>query len=185
MTDERDTTASLGYQLVMLVLAILAPDALCAQGTTQSWPGLNTAGLSTVYVLDDRGVEVSGTLVRLDPDSILLLIGGVEHRLEAARVRRIDRRGDSLRNGALIGAAVGVAMGLLAAGMSDCPGTDPGGGCAGTRAAALVLSTGIYAAVGAGIDALVVGRTTVYEAPTASARRPRGGRVAINMGLQW
>lgn len=173
---------------IALLVGALIPAAVSAQGTGQDWPGLNRAGLSMVYVLDDEGVEVSGTLLRLNPDSLVLLVGGVEHRLEAARVQRIERRGDALRNGALIGAVVGAAMGVLAAGISDCPGSDPGGSCPATRATAVLVSTGVYAAIGTGIDALVVGRTTVYQAPTpppSSARAPQGRRVAVTLSVRW
>ena len=153
-----------------------------------SWPGLATAESSTVYVLDDTGAETSGTLLRLNPDWLVLRVGDTERRFDAARVRRIEKRGDSLRNGAVIGAIVGAAVGVLAAGISDCPGDDPGGSCPGFRAAGFLLSTGAYAAIGTGIDALVVGRTTLYEAPAASprpARMPNRGRIAFNMAFRW
>lgn len=173
---------------IAILAAVLVPGAAFAQSTAQSWPGQAKAGSSTVYVLDDTGVETSGRLLRLDPDSLVLLVDGVERRFEAARVTRIEKRGDSLRNGAVIGAIVGVAVGVLAAGMADCPGDDPSGSCPGVRAAGVMVSTGFYAAVGAGIDALVVGRTTLYEAPPASpraARMPPRGRVALNMTFRW
>jgi hypothetical protein len=173
---------------IAILVATLVPGAVSAQGPAKSWPGLATTELSTVYVLDDTGVETSGTLLRLNPDSLVLLVGDTERRFDAARVRRIAKRGDSLRNGAFIGAIVGAAMGLLVAGISDCPGNDPGGSCPGTRAAGFLLSTGVYAAIGTGIDAFVVGRTTLYEAPAASprsARMPNRGRAAFNMAFRW
>lgn len=173
---------------IAILAATLVPGVVAAQGTAQSWPGLATAELSTVYVLDDTGGEVSGRLLRLDPDSLVLLVGDTERRVDAARVRRIEKRGDSLRNGAFIGAIVGAAMGVIVTGIADCPGSDPGGSCPGARAAGFVLSTGAYAAIGAGIDALIVGRTTLYEAPAASprsARTPHRGRAAFNVALQW
>jgi hypothetical protein len=173
---------------IAILTATLAPSVVWAQGTAQSWPGLDTAGLSTMYVLDDTGMEISGKLLRLNPDSLVLLVGEAEHRVDAARVRRIQKRGDSLRNGAVIGAVVGAAMGLLVARISDCSANDPGGSCPGTRAAAFLFSTGIYTAIGVGIDALVVGRTTLYEAPATpprSERTPSGGRAAINLRVRW
>ena len=175
---------------IAALVVVLAPSVVCAQGTGTSWPGLDmeTAGLSTVYVLDDTGVETSGRFLRLDPDSIVLLVGGVEHRLEAARVRRIEKRGDSLRNGAVIGAIVGAVMGVLVAGLADCPGTDQDGGCAGARTAGVLLSTGAYAAIGTGIDAWVVGRTTLYEAPKAARRSAwtlDRSRIGINLSVRW
>lgn len=175
-------------RFLAICAAALVSSVAAAQGTAQSWPGLATVEPSTVYVLDDTDVETSGRLLRLDPDSLVLLVGDTERRFEAARVRRIEKRGDSLRNGAFIGAIVGAAMGVLAAGIADCPGDDPGGGCPGTRAAGLVFSIGAYAAIGTGIDALVVGRTTLYEARAASPpspRMPHRGRVAFNMALRW
>jgi hypothetical protein len=73
----------------------------------------------------------------------------------------------------LIGVAIGVALGLVTAGISDCIGDDPGGSCAGGRIALFAVSTGIYAAIGAGVDALIVGRTLVFDADRKSGgRRP-------------
>ena len=108
---------------IAILAVTLFPGVASAQGTAQSWPGQATAELSAVYVLDDTGVEASGRLLRLDPDSLVLLVGGTERRFDAARVRRIEKRGDSLRNGLLIGALVGVGVGLAAAGISDCRAT--------------------------------------------------------------
>ncbi len=174
-------------KLLIVAGMVLVPGVAGAQHPPNSWSELMPDGWSTVHVMDDAGVEVSGRFVRLNPDSLVLLIGDKEIRLEAPRVRRIQKQGDSLRNGVVIGALVGVGVGLLASGIADCPGADAGGSCPGFRAAALVGSTGLYAGLGAGIDALVSGRTTLYEGPT-----PRSGtRVAplhhagINLQLSW
>lgn len=171
-----------------LLAAVLVPSVVCAQDTAQRWPGLATAQLSTVYVLDDTGVETSGRLLSLDADALVLLVDRAERRIDAARVTRIQKRGDSLRNGALIGAIVGAGMGILAGGISDCPGTDPGGRCPGVRAAVFLFSTGVYTAIGTGIDALVVGRTTLYEAPAGPPRArqaPSPRRATVNVNVRW
>ena len=146
-----------------------------------------------MYVLDNTGTETSGKFLRLNPDSIVLLVEGAERQFETARVARIQKRGDSLRNGAIIGAVVGVALGILTAGIADCPGERTGDGCAGSRAALLLVSTGFYSAVGTGIDALIPGRTTLYEAPKAPSAADRGGsapvafrrRAAVNVHVRW
>jgi hypothetical protein len=178
---------------IAILIATLLPTALCAQDTASNWPGLAASGLSTVYVLDDAGVETSGKLLRLNPDALVLLVGGAERRFEAARVRRIQQRGDSLRNGALIGALVGVVIGIVTAGISDCPGSTAGGSCPGSRATLFVVSTGVYAAIGTGIDALIPGRTTLYEAPAlppsagreGSVLPAHRGRPAVNLSFRW
>ena len=109
----------------LLVLGLaLAPGIAYAQDTTQKWPGLSTSELSTVYILDDTGAETSGKLVRLNPDSIVILAGGAERRFDAARIRRVQKRGDSIRNGVIIGAVVGAVFGAIGAGIADCPGVD-------------------------------------------------------------
>jgi hypothetical protein len=159
-----------------------------AQTVSDQWPGLSSSALQTVYVLDHAGAETSGKLLRLDPDAVVLLIDGSEQRFNMADVTRIQKR-DSLKNGTLIGAAIGVLMGLVAAGISDCPGDDPGGSCGGFRAATALISVGMYAGLGAGIDALVRGRTTIYAEPgqpatrTLAARSSR--RVALQAGFSW
>lgn len=165
---------------------LLLPGVAWAQGTVPGWSGLAATGLSTVYVRDDAGVETSGRLLRVNPDSLVLLVNSAEVRIETARVSRIERRGDSLRNGALVGAIVGVAMGALTAAMSDCPGDDPGGSCPGVRAGAFLASVGVYAGIGTGIDAMVVGRTTLYEAQASRpSSQPAGRRAAIRLSVGW
>jgi len=169
----------------MLMLAFaLTPGMAYAQDTTQKWPGLSTSELSTVYVLDDAGAETSGKLVRLNPDSIVILAGGAERRFDAAHVRRVQKRGDSVRNGAIIGAIVGAVFGAIGSGIADCPGVDQSGGCAAARAGMFALSTAVYTAIGAGIDALVVGRTTLYtSAPGSSGRSPGGSPASAGIGI--
>ena len=173
-------------RIVVLAL-LLVPGAVYAQGTESTWPGLHwkTSGLPTVFVIDDAGAETMGKLVRFDPDAIVLMVDGTERRIEAARVRRIDKR-DSLRNGIIIGAVFGLATGVLTSGLADCPGSSDE--CPAFRIAGPVVSTAFYAAVGAGIDALVAGRTAVYVAPVTSmqaARSTQGRQVALNLRLRW
>ena len=178
----------------LLLLILLRPGQGWAQETTTNWPAFHVSGLPTVYVLDDAGVETQGKFLRLEPDAVVLMVDGQERHFEAARVKRLTRRGDSLKNGAVIGAVVGVAVGLLVANFADCV-DDNGhvGGCgAGGKTAMVLISTGTYAAIGTGLDALIPGRTILYEAsprphsavfPSMSSGRSWGA--AINVALRW
>lgn len=108
-----------------------------------------------------RGIlrDVSGAGVTIDSDGVL-------RHLEMVTVRRIDRKGDSLVNGTLIGAAV------------------LGGWCAvvcgqGSRkplsyAAVVLGNAAIGAAFGAVIDLGRTGQTTVYRRPL-DVRAARSG----------
>jgi hypothetical protein len=144
-----------------------------AQSSIDRWTGLNVGGLQTVYVKDTSGVESAGPLLRINPDSLVLLVDGAERQLPLGDVARIQKR-DSLRNGTLIGLAIGTVMGIVSGGLSDCPGNNPGGSCAHFRAVMLVLSAGVYTGLGTGVDALIRGRTTLYE-----QREPRSRRSSV------
>lgn len=164
------------YLLVVAMLGV--PLTVQAQEPSPVPRGLDLQALPTGYVLDDQGVETSGRLLKLDRDGVVLVIDGAERRFDLARVKRVSRRGDSLKNGAIAGAVVGVVMGLLTGGIADCR-TDSGyGTCgAGQRVGFVVGGTAIYTAIGVGIDALIQGRTTIYQAP------PRGG--SLSFTLRW
>jgi hypothetical protein len=159
--------------LCLLVLGA-APADVSGQPIREQWPGLRGSALPTVYVQTETGTETSGKLLALSPDSLVLLVDGVERRFDAADVRRVEKR-DSIRNGTIIGALAGVVMGAVSAGISDCPGERPGGYCGGLRTVLVGLSVGTYAALGAGVDAVIRGRTTIYQAPR---RVPTGASTA-------
>ncbi len=149
--------------------------------------GLNPSALSTVFVLDDRGAETTGRLLRFDEQSILLLVNGQERRIGLDRIVKIDRRGDSLRNGFVAGAVLGAAIGALTSGLADCRSGGQYQGChAGGRVVFALVSAGVYGAVGTGIDAAIPGRTTLYRRPaTGGAARPLSRGTAIGFSLRW
>lgn len=133
-----------------------------------------------VYVITSSGAEVGGRITTHSPTT--LSIDEFEFTPETAL--RIERPGDSLLNGALIGFAVGAFVG---AGLYQ-------ESCAGTREpcpsrAVMALGAGASeAAFGAFLDWLHVGRRQIYRrtAPgSASTRRvapfitPRGKGVAL------
>ena len=120
---------------------------------------------STVKVADDRGREVRGVITRMTA-SLTLAVDARELQLEAAEIRRIERAGDSLKDGAL----KGLGQGLL------WYGSIMGGACliAGCQADArewleIASVAGVFGGIGAGvgiaIDAMVPGWQVVYRAP--------------------
>jgi hypothetical protein len=173
-----------------VIVAIVLPATASAQNAVQGWPDLNVSALATVYILDDAGRQTEGTLLGFDAESVVLLVDGMERRFDASRVRRIDRRGDSLRIGAVIGSVVGLVMGLVTSGITDCSGDDPGGSCLGFRAAAFLGSVAIYAGMGTVLDAMKTGRTRLYDASVQTAagqavQRAAGRRLALNLSFRW
>jgi hypothetical protein len=152
----------------VLTVACLASVAapLAAQEAVPAPPRLiNTF---TVFVLDRFGAETEGSLVSLSDTVVVVRTRTSERTIALTDVVRIQRKGDSLKNGAIIGALNGGATGLAL--VADCS-PDPSCG-PGTRLAAFLTGAGIWAAIGAGVDALSQRRTLIW---TPSAAAGRGG----------
>jgi hypothetical protein len=135
------------------------------------WP----AGAQTVYVTDVSGKETKGRLVSWTDSGIVLQIGAITKTFAQGEAVRVDLKGDSLKNGALIGAGVGAAIGGLTSGLADCE------GCHGTRVSLVLVSIGMYSAIGTALDALISGRRLLWRAGS-SARA--GSGLSINVSPQ-
>jgi len=126
----------------------------------------------------DSGDVVQGSLVSLSRESLAMLTPD-NRRVEIPldRVLRIETTGDSLKNGAAIGAMV--LGGLVGA---TCASWGGGGECV----AAALVDGGLGALVGAGIDALNPGRTAIYSrpAPTAASKNGSGDGKKASIGFK-
>jgi len=167
----------------LLIAQLAAPAA--AQTPATAPPMVKAEGLPTVFLTDLQGAQHRGQLIRVAPDEVVLLGDSGERTFTRSEIALIETRGDSLMNGALIGASVGVLTGFLAAGISDCSmGQDS---CGGQRIGIFATSVALYALIGVGIDALIKGRTVLYRAygkPTVSlAVQP--GKAAIGLNVRW
>lgn len=106
----------------------------------------------TLHVLDTGDQEWTGSLVEVTDSAIVLTALGVRRELDRGTVRRVQKDGDSVRNGALWGAL----FGLL-----------PSQGCPRPRVPCLVGSVAFWSGIGALVDRSRRGRTLVYEAPAS------------------
>ena len=153
----------------MRVLVIACVLMVAAAGTSAQEPAPQATWApdigGEVRVTRRDGVKTTGQFRSLDAETVRLLVADQETAVSRDDITRIERRGDSIKNGFLIGAAVGLIPSALV--LSE---VEAGGG---DVAAALVIGVGVYGLIGAGIDALHKGWTTVYEAnhPSKSARR--------------
>jgi hypothetical protein len=183
--------------LVLILCGISAvPVFAQSQGTPSSgpvgpfgelWTKLKSG--DTIYVLDANARETSGIFAEASESSIKLLVEGQVREIPASNVRRLARRGDPLWNGALIGAAFGAVGGAFPAKSDVCSADMYGfyGNCVITakdRALSSLAGAVVFGAVGAGIDALIHGRTVVYGATPLgtleqSRELPEGTRVRV------
>lgn len=160
-------------------LIMMAPRNVGAQVVATSFEELQALVKpgDTIDVTDASGRKTKGRLGDLSASSLELLVrktgpDGRETFVPQARLSEGDvgqillERRDSLWNGTLIGLAPGAALGvsLFSVGYGEL-----GGG-------AFLWVGGFGAAIGAAIDALIIGRTTVYY--RAPGQRSSGVQVS-------
>jgi hypothetical protein len=119
----------------------------------------------TVWITDSRGREEKTRIVDVSSDNVTTSTGENVRRLRATDVSQVEvRHSDSLLNGALIGAGVAVATGLVM-----CRMMEPWENCRDDVGPMLKIGA-VGAAIGIGVDALIRGRKTIYPAPPGSTR---------------
>jgi hypothetical protein len=162
--------------LPVFLLTVCATTPAIAQGT----PNRTRSSIGDVYVRSAGGSELRGQLLRLGPDTLTLLEQGSSHDIRLADVTRIEARGDSVKNGAIIGAAIlaGWCAIVCPQGLDGYSGRDFG--------YIFAINTALGAAIGAGIDGMHVGRTTIYQtAEMADGRRPSGVRAFLSKRVRF
>jgi hypothetical protein len=151
----RDAIGAYAILLMIGTPALAQPPAtsfeqLIAQG--------NVPLHQTVYVTDASGTQIKGSLVELQPGSLILLQGSQRLQMTEADVTRI-RRKDSVQNGLWLGLGAGVAAAWLAPHViCDLPDQE----CAAIVAVAIGLPSIAAGAVAGGlIDAAI--KKTVFQ----------------------
>ena len=142
-------------------------------------------GLSTWYVVDRAGRETAGKMVSLTDSSVILDIGTGHRTFTPEQLTRIERRGDSLRDGVITGTLAGAALGVSVAlaGLATVGGSSSGSERAAVFLGGGALFAGLGAAVGTALDALRTGRTLLWEAPRAAGRTATFGIAAQPSGV--
>lgn len=148
-------------QRVLLIVAFCVLLSVLPALAAEPVRDLASMRVATDAVLDVRtsnGSEMRGRFVRASTQA-LVIVGpdGRETTLPSEQVVYVWTRGDSVRNGVILGGLVGLAGGIF--GQSHC--TD----CSGQIAIGVGLGVPIWAGIGALVDRQHVGRTLIYRAP--------------------
>jgi hypothetical protein len=117
-------------------------------------------GQEVIVTQSASGEELRGRLLELTPESLAIMVDGRRVDVPIDRVLRIDSTHDSVKNGAIIGAAVMGGWCALVCGQGLDSSSDV--------ATVALINTGLGALIGAGIDALHKGRSPIYVKPAAS-----------------
>ena len=146
----------------VFALAILVSPAVAVAQTSGTRLADAVATGMKVSVVNDDGRRIEGRVLEHSQESLWLSLNGSSQEIPIDRIVRIDKP-DSLKNGALVGLGIGLAVGtfgaVLSSNLKHRTGLDARGHCVPTVA---------WTLLGTGIDAMFNNRRTLYE---------RGGRL--------
>ena len=144
-------------RLLVLLSMLAMPAVIHAAEPVRDLAALPVKPGIIVYVRTTNGAELQGEFISATSRALTISPGGRSTSVDVDHIAQIWKRGDSLRNGAIIGAVIGVAGAI--GGQSECS------DCSGRVAAGIFLGAPIWAGIGALIDRQHVGRTLIYRAP--------------------
>ena len=153
---------------LLLQLLLLGCATAWAQGTAPAVPDLG-AKVKTgdiVDVADTDGRHVAGRVVDLQAETVTLTGAGQRFTIPSNRVVRITKK-DSVKNGALIGLAIGAVPGAIGAWAISTICDNEGADCGVGSAVLFALGAGAGLAIGAGADGLH--HAVVYDTGAAVA----------------
>lgn len=133
---------------------------------------------TVVVTLNGSEHEVQGELLALTDQAVAVVVGGVAQEHPLATVRRVQRLGDSNRDGAIRGAILLALLCTLNCGQ----GTTSTGHYLG----AIAANSAFGALAGWQFDRDHAGRTTLYPFPRGGrVQRPATSRPSIRFGVRF
>src|SRR5262245_62097782 len=143
-------------------------------------PRLKTADEVTVTFGD--GHAERGIVESVSASSLTLRVDQLRRALDLETIQTIHKRGDSIRNGLLIGMGVGIAAGAVFGTYVNMLCNNEGGvNCPRLRVTSVVMPTLGGLAIGAAIDGSHVGRTLVWSRNRAMSIAPIVGSGALGV----
>ena len=135
-----------------------------------------------VFLHEGRSpAELVGPLLRFGPEALTILLSGAPREISLADVVRVDVAGDSLKNGAIIGAVIlgGWCAVVCGQGLSS----------AAQLPLAVMVNAGVGALIGSRIDAGHAGQTTIYQRPVSAVngvtRLPSVARAGLTLSVRF
>jgi hypothetical protein len=119
------------------------------------------------------GEELNGRLLEISPKTVALLLDNRRVEIPLDDVQRVETRGDSLKNGAIIGAVLLGGWCAWVCGLSVPPDDIP---------VAVAWNAAFGALIGAGIDHAHKKRTVIYSRPEAL---PAGKTAALRFTIRF
>ena len=151
--------------VVLGALFVCAGSDALAQQSGQPGPASALTSGRTVWITDSSGREERMRIIGVSGNVVTAMVGEDTRQLSTTDIVRVRvRHSDSVLNGALIGAGAAVAAGLYL-----CNVTEPWENCRDDFGPMFRIGA-LGAGIGIGVDALIRGRTTIYERERGAAR---------------
>ena len=124
-----------------------------------TFANIRIEALPTVFVTDRAGHEMKGQLLNMTDSELNVKTGPVTRTFTPDEVSRVERKGDSLKNGTLIG----LGAGLIGAGaiFHSCLHSRYSH-CTGSALTGALTWVALHTAIGTAIDAAIPGRTRIW-----------------------
>ena len=176
-----------------MLVASLVPAAAGAQPASDAQRAAVTQG-DRVRVTDESGHSITARVAAISGFGLTLEDGRERTEISYRAIVKIERPRDRVWDGALGGFAIGAGLGLIAiaAEESNTRSCQPQdwfcGASFGPPASVVVLALGgIGAGVGAGVDALIGGKKTLYQRGRKVHVAPVVGRggAAARVTVAW
>lgn len=135
-----------------------------------------------VFLITQSGERVEGVTGQITPDAIIVSTPVGIRTVSFRELRRAEKR-DALWTGAVVGAGFGAALGIAVVANGECVGAP-----CGAEEAGFVIGSALYGAlIGWGFDALVKGKTTVFDSDMSVrvGMAPLRGGASAGVAFSW
>lgn len=165
--------------LALLFVTLVVPATAAAQ--PPAWT-LKVQLAKPVFLTTTSGERVEGVAGQVTPEAIVVSTPAGIRTIPYRELRRVEKR-DALWTGAAIGAAVGATLGIGVVANGECRPQQ-----CHAEETGVVIGSALYGAlIGWGLDALVKGKTTIFDtdASTRVGVLPRRGGAAAVVAINW
>ena len=135
-----------------------------------------------VFLTTQNGDRVEGVTGQITPDAIVVSTPAGIRTIPFRELRRAQKR-DALWTGAAAGAGIGAALGIAVVANGECRPQQ-----CHAEETGFVIGSAIYGAlIGWGLDALVKGKTTVFDSDVSVrvGMMPRRGGMSAGVAIDW
>ena len=166
------SSLKLPFQNLAGVLLVLTSTACSTQSPIRSFSELDQRLRpgSVIDIIHHEDLKATATIMKITEDELILELKGSPQTMSKEEIRKIDRHSNSVRNGFLIGLGTGVLNALFSDSQLEPCQNDSQRQCDLAEAEDRLLTTGIFAVLGASVGYLIPRRDLVYLAPEKDAQ---------------